>query len=111
MPHALGPPCLSTIVRREGHSKPMGYYTRLLSTNAGCVHVSALQAALSDAGLGGKIEVEAGDASDWTELVLRDADGVEIAAIERNAVTKGSLWGEELKEFRAELDEAQPQSS
>jgi hypothetical protein len=89
----------------------MGYYTRILSTNAGCVHVSALQAALSDGGLGGKIEVEAGDPSDWTELVLRDADGVEIAAIERNPVTRGSLGGEELEEFHAELAGAEPQSS
>jgi len=89
----------------------MGYYTRVLSTKAGCIHVSALQTALSDAGLGGTIEVEAGDSSDWTELVLRHADGVEIAAIERNPVTKGSLGREEIAEFRAEVADAEPQSA
>ena len=89
----------------------MGYYTRVLSTKAGCIHVSTLQAALSDAGLGGTIEVEAGDSSDWTELVLRHADGVEIAAIERNPVTNGSLGGEEIEEFCAEIADAEPRTS
>ncbi len=89
----------------------MGYYTRVLSTNAACIHVSALRAALSDAGHGGTIEVEAGDSSDWTELVLRHPDGVEIAAIERNPVAKGSLGAEEIKEFCSEVAEAEPRSA
>jgi len=38
-------------------------------------------------------------------------DGTEIAAIERNPVTEGSLGSEELEEFNDELDDAKPESS
>jgi hypothetical protein len=89
----------------------MGYYTRVLTTKAGCIPVSELQAALSDAGHHGSIEVEAGDLPDWTQLVLRHANGLEIAAIERNPVAKGSLGAEEIEEFRSEVLDAKPQSA
>ena len=89
----------------------MGYYTRVLSTNADCISLSDLQAAISGSGHEGSLEVEGGDPSDWTQLVLRRDDDVEIAAIERNPVTDGSLGAEEIEEFLEELADAEPQSS
>ena len=67
----------------------MGYYTRVLSTASDCMPISTLRAALAETGHHGVIDIEAGEPSAWTELVLRHAGGPEITAIERNTVENG----------------------
>lgn len=86
----------------------MGYYIRILSTSAECVSLATLRQAL--AGFKCSLSVEAGEESEWEQLVLSHADGHEIASIERNLVTDSSLGAEELDEFREELAEAKPKS-
>lgn len=85
----------------------MGYYVRVLSTSAACVSLSALQATIEKEKLGATLSADA-RAEDWTQLILRHADGREIALIERNLVEEGSLGSEELAEFTDEVTECKP---
>jgi hypothetical protein len=89
----------------------LGYYARVLTTHADCIPVSDLQAALAEAQHTGLIEVEAGESANWNQIVLRGADGSEVAAIERNPVVPGSLGAEELAEFADEIAHSSPRSS
>lgn len=89
----------------------MGYYTRVLTTEEKCIPVSEIRKALTKANLAARVEVEEGSEGDWEQIVLMHPDGTEIAAIERNPVTEGSLGSEELEEFNDELDDAKPESS
>lgn len=60
--------------------------------------------------LPGKTElfVEAGDDNNWTQLLVRHADGREIALVEREVVAPGE-WGEhELAELAREMEESRP---
>jgi hypothetical protein len=61
-------------------------------------------------GMKATLTVESGIEEAWEQLVLRHADGREIAAIERSLVIEGSLGSEELDEFRDELANARPSS-
>ncbi len=88
----------------------MGYYTRVLTAKEDCIPVNELKSALAKGRHKATIEVEAGDEVEWEQIVLRHPDGLEIASIERNPVTEGSLGAEEIDEFLAELDDAKPKS-
>ena len=57
-----------------------------------------------------KLSVESGSDAAWEELLLAHPDGREIALIERNVVSPGSMGEEELQEFVEELELAQPES-
>ncbi|HET6670153.1 MAG TPA: hypothetical protein VFH15_07950 [Pyrinomonadaceae bacterium] len=85
----------------------MGYYLRVLSTSADCVSLSALQSTIAKNKLRATLSTDAGS-DDWTQLILRHADGKEIASIERNLVEAGSLGAEELAEFADEVAECKP---
>ena len=85
----------------------MGYYVRVLSTSADCVSLSALQSTLEKEKLRATLSADAGP-DDWEQLILRHADGREIALIERNLVEEGSLGSEELAEFADEVAECKP---
>ena len=86
----------------------MSYYVRVLSTSADCIALSALQSALENDKLQATLSVDDGASDDWTQLILRHADGREIASIERNLVEEGSLGSEELAEFADEVAECKP---
>jgi hypothetical protein len=81
----------------------MGYYVRVLSTSDRCVPLAELQSALKEARVAAELSLENGTVNAWLQLILKDADGIEIASIERNSVEVGSLADDELKEFAEEI--------
>ena len=87
----------------------MGYYTRVLTTQAECIPIPALAKALKEENCRAIIQTD-DDPESWGQAVLALPGGPEIAAMERNMVTDGSLGDEELQEFREELDGAFPKS-
>jgi len=86
----------------------MPYYVRVLSTSVDSVALSVLQSAIEKEKLRATISAEDDADDDWTQLILRHADGQEIALIERNLVEEGSLGSEELAEFADEVAECRP---
>jgi len=88
----------------------MGYYTRVLATLEDCNSLALLSDALEESGSRASLEIGEGDAVDWDLLLLKHENGADIASIERNLVSEGSLAQEELREFTAELAEAKPAS-
>jgi hypothetical protein len=89
----------------------MGYYTRVLATLEDCNSIALLSDALEEAGSGASLEITEGTEVDWGMLLLRHENGAEIAGIERNLVSEGSLAEDELREFTEELDSAKPASA
>lgn len=87
----------------------MGYYTRVLSTQSECIPIRVLAKALKTESCRATIQTD-DDLESWEQAVLTLPGGPEIAAMERNMVTDGSLGGEELQEFREEIDGALPKS-
>jgi hypothetical protein len=88
----------------------MGYYIRVLGLSNNHVPVAELRARLKAEGLTSSLTIEAGDETDWTEILLRD-DETDIALIEKNVVAPESLGEEEIAEFIEELEEARPASA
>lgn len=87
----------------------MGYYVRVLSTSAEPVPFADLKAALGE--LKATLATDEGEENEWEQWLLAHADGLEIAAIERDLVEDGSLEAEELDEFREDLEDALPRSA
>jgi hypothetical protein len=57
-----------------------------------------------------KLAVEEGDDQHWETLLLSGMDEVEVALIERNPVTEGSLGQDEIAEFIEETQECKPET-
>ncbi|MBL9132064.1 MAG: hypothetical protein JNG86_12750 [Verrucomicrobiaceae bacterium] len=89
----------------------MGYYIRVLSTSSEPISFATLEGVLKHSGLKGKLSLEAGTDEAWDQIVLSHNDGREIASIERNVVTAGSLAFEELETFKHEIADCKPASS
>jgi len=87
----------------------MGYYTRVLTTQAECIPIPALAKALEAESCRAIMQTD-DDPKNWEQAVLTLPGGPEIVAMERNMVTDGSLGNEELQEFREELDGTFPKS-
>jgi hypothetical protein len=88
----------------------MGYYTRVLSKRADFPTLAELQAVLATSRP--DVELEGDDEGPgWTELVLSHRDEPEIAVIERNAITEGSLGASEIGEMLEEIRGGQPASA
>ena len=89
----------------------MGYYTRVLSRRADCPALDELRAALGSRRQDLALESDDEHGPEWTNLVLRHEDGLEIAAIERNVVGEGLLGGEEIAEFLEAVADDKPASA
>jgi len=89
----------------------MGYYTRVLSKRHDCPSLDSLKDSLGKKWPNIVLSLQDGDADDWTALLLAHADGLEIAAIERNPVAEGTLGADELAEFIEEVESGQPQTA
>lgn len=89
----------------------MPYYIRVLSTSDGPPPFRRLSRSLTKADLGASLDLIAGKNRNWTELLLRHNDGLEIAAIEMSIVAPGSLAAEVLSEFSEEIEDARPKSA
>jgi hypothetical protein len=88
----------------------MGYYIRVLATDDTPLSEQELRECLPVTP-DSELIVEGKDESGWLQLVLRHADGPEIAAIERNLVIPGELGESEITEFVEEVKVGRPQSA
>ena len=85
----------------------MGYYIRLLSPSEIVPEFADLRTAVAtmpDV----LLTLEAGDDSEWSQLLLAHDDDTAIASIERNVVQHGELGAEEIEEFLAEIEICRP---
>ena len=89
----------------------MGYYTRVLATLEDCNSIALLSDALEETGSRASLEIGEGTEVDWRMLLLKHENGAEIASIERNLVSQGSLAELELREFDEECESAMPPSA
>ena len=88
----------------------MGYYIRALAVRDPDVTIAELISCLSSvAGFDLKIGEE--EDGRWSELLLRHTTGQEIALIERNPVSAGTLGQDEIHEFIEEVRDAKPSSA
>jgi len=86
----------------------MGYYTRVLSRRADCPTLDELRAPLRVEHPDVRLSTEDEQSAEWSDLVLKHDDGLEIAAIERNVVEPGSLGTEEIAEFIDSITDGEP---
>ena len=89
----------------------MGYYTRVLSKQAEFPPLDELALPLAADHPGCKLTVEEGSEDEWASLLLAGEDDVEIAVIERNPVTEGSLGEDEIAQFMDDLKDCKPDSA
>lgn len=89
----------------------MGYYTRVLSKRSDCPPLEVLVNALRAAHTEAVLSVEDGTPDEWGSLLLAHADGREIAVVERNLVTDGSLGAAEVAELVEEIQDCKPASA
>ena len=89
----------------------MGYYTRVLSRRADCPTLDELRAPLRVEHPDVRLSTEDEQSAEWSDLVLKHDDGLEIAAIERNVVEPGSLGTEEIAEFIDSITDSEPASA
>ena len=88
----------------------MGYYTRVLSKRSECPSFETLKAQLKSKRPDVVLSLEDGEPAEWLNLLLSHADGLEIAAIERNVVVDGELGAEELSELVETVSTCKPES-
>jgi len=86
----------------------MGYYVRVLASDAGIPSLAKLRAVVPAKQ---ELIIEEEDEANWTNLLLRHEDGSDIAIIERNPVAAGELGAEELAEFMEDIVGEKPQSA
>jgi len=86
----------------------MGYYIRVLALETRVLTLAELRHSVPK---GQELNVETGEESDWSQLILQHNGGNEISLIERNPVIPGELGEEELKEFIEEVKDEKPQSA
>lgn len=84
----------------------MPYYIRVLSPSEEIIAASELARSVKDSSL----TVAAGTDAQWEELLLAHPNGHEIAVVERNVVSPGSMAEEEIAEFLEELNDLRPTS-
>ena len=86
----------------------MGYYIRILALKTDTSPLADLRSHLP---AGQELEVEVGEATEWSQLVLRHQGGSKIALIERNPVIPGKLGQAELNEFIQDTPGEKPESA
>jgi hypothetical protein len=88
----------------------VGYFTRVLSKDAEFPPFDELAEFLSGNHPDFKLSVEDGTEEEWESLLLSSNDQVEVAVLERNPVTDGSLGQGEIEEFLEETQDCRPES-
>ncbi|HVZ16205.1 MAG TPA: hypothetical protein VG897_03755 [Terriglobales bacterium] len=83
----------------------VGYYIRVLAESDGKAPLQEMRTVL---GPQFEVLVEDGDEQDWRQLLLKHADGPEIALVERDPVATGELGAEEIAEQMEEVQHFQP---
>ena len=88
----------------------MGYYTRVLSKDEEFPTVDELVHMIAEKHPSYKLSIEDESEQDWDILLLSGRDEVEVALIERNSVTPGSLGEESIGEFIEEIQDCKPKT-
>jgi len=88
----------------------MGYYTRVLSKDEEFPSFDELAQFVRAEHPHFKLALEEGTEDEWESLLLSGNDDVEVAVIERNPVTDGSLGQDEIADFIEDTQDAKPES-
>lgn len=88
----------------------MGYYTRVLSKHEDFPSLEELSQFLSAEHPSVKLTVEEGEEDEWETLLLSGHGELEIALLERNPVSEGSIGQDEIAEFIEDTADCKPDS-
>ncbi|MGA2832667.1 MAG: hypothetical protein ABSE55_06305 [Terracidiphilus sp.] len=88
----------------------MAYYTRVLSKDEEFPSFEELEQLIQEGHPEHKLTIEEGSEEEWETLLLSSADDVEVALIERNPVSVGSIGQDEVAEFIEELQGCKPET-
>ena len=88
----------------------MGYYIRVLTLKDEFISLDEINDHLYKSNLSVTLEVEDGNANQWTQLILKHGEESHVAVIERNP-TNEELGEEEIQEFLEEIEEYKPDSA
>ena len=90
----------------------MGYYIRVLGSQDPNIHIDELIEALNQDGLNAKFEFGPNEKpGNWTNLLIFNNNGENLAHLERNPIVDGELGKEELNEFREIIQDYKPTSA
>jgi hypothetical protein len=89
----------------------LSYCTRVLSKDEDFPSLAELAAPLLHEHPGFRLTVEDGDEEAWESLLLSSDDEVEVALLERNPVTDGSLGQDEIADLLEDLRDCKPESN
>jgi hypothetical protein len=85
------------------------YYTRVLSKDSEFPSVNELSQRLRADHPDFRLTIEEGTEEEWESALLSGTDGVEVAIVERNPVSDGSVGQDEISDFMEDLYEAKPE--
>jgi hypothetical protein len=88
----------------------MGYYTRVLSKDEEFPPFAELADFIRDEHPEFRLTIEEGGEEEWEVLLLSSVDEIEVALLERNPVSDGSIGQDEIAEFLEELQDCKPRS-
>lgn len=88
----------------------MAYYTRVLSKDEEFPSFEDLAQFIRAEHPEYKLSIEEGSEEGWEVLLLSGNDEVEVALLERNPVSEGSMGQDEIAQFMEELEECRPKS-
>jgi len=88
----------------------LAYYTRVLSKDEEFPSFEELAQLIEAEHSDYKLTIEEGSEEEWETLLLSSADDVEVALIERNPVSAGSIGQDEIAEFIEETRDCKPES-
>lgn len=89
----------------------MPYYIRVLAEKNDLISINEIRKYLSDDEIDGEIVIYEGNEDSWTQILLKDSLGNEVALVEKNEVTPGSIAQQELDEFSMEVIDYKPKSA
>jgi hypothetical protein len=88
----------------------MPYYTRVLSKDAEFPPLDELADFIQTTHPDFKLTIEEGTEEEWESLLLSGNDEVEVAILERNPVSDGSIGQDEVAEFIEETQDCKPET-
>ena len=88
----------------------MGYYTRVLSKDEEFPSFDELAEFIRAEHPQFKLTLEEGTEEEWESLLLSGNDDVEVAVIERNPVSDGSVGQDDIAEFTEDTRNSKPES-
>jgi hypothetical protein len=88
----------------------MGYYTRVLSKDEEFPSFEELALMIREQHPEFRLSIEEGTEEEWDVLLLSGLDEVEVALVERNPVSDGSVGQDEIADFLEDLQDCKPKS-